>query len=112
MNGVPAYNEFEVLDAARLEGGDFFIFDGDTIYGDSSHRASGPATMLAEYHAAHRENRGYDNLRTLLNSASVYAAMDDHEVRNDYTAATVDPLRYAAGRRAFLDYYPVRLVNA
>jgi hypothetical protein len=34
--------------------------------------------------------------------------MDDHEVVNDYDAETVDPARYAAGRRAFLDYYPVR----
>src|SRR4029450_13881706 len=34
--------------------------------------------------------------------------MDDHEVVNDYDAATVDPARYAAGRRAFLDYYPIR----
>jgi phosphodiesterase/alkaline phosphatase D-like protein len=34
--------------------------------------------------------------------------MDDHEVVNDYDPATVDPARYVAGRRAFLDYYPVR----
>ena len=105
--GAPAFNEFETLDAVRLEGGAFWVFDGDTIYADSSFRAS-PATTLAEYHAAHRENRGYANLRELLASTSVYATMDDHEVVNDYDAATVDPARYAAGRRAFLDYYPVR----
>jgi alkaline phosphatase D len=106
--GAPAFNEFEVLDAARLEGGAFWVFDGDTIYSDSSFRASGPATTLAEYHAAHRENRGYANLRELLAATSVYATMDDHEVVNDYDASTVDPARYAAGRQAFLDYYPVR----
>jgi alkaline phosphatase D len=105
--GAPAFNEFETLDAARLENGAFWVFDGDTIYADSSFRAA-PATTLAEYHAAHRENRGYANLRELLAAASVYATMDDHEVVNDYDAATVDPARYAAGRRAFLDYYPVR----
>ena len=105
--GAPAFNEFEVLDAARLESGAFWVFDGDTIYADSSFRAA-PATTLAEYHAAHHENRGYANLRELLAAASVYATMDDHEVVNDYDAATVDPARYAAGRRAFLDYYPVR----
>jgi len=106
--GAPAFNDFEVLEAARLEGGDFFVFDGDTIYADSSFRTTGPATTLAEYHAAHRENRGYANLRGLLASTSVYATMDDHEVVNDYDGQTVDPARYAAGRQAFLDYYPVR----
>jgi len=105
--GAPAFNEFEVLDAARLEGGAFWVFDGDTIYSDSAFRAS-PATTLPDYHAAHRENRGYENLRELLASTSVYATMDDHEVVNDYDAETVDHERYAAGRRAFLDYYPVR----
>ncbi len=106
--GAPAFNDFEVLDAARLEGGAFWVFDGDTIYADSPFRSSGPAETLAEYHAAHRENRSYANLRELLAATSVYATMDDHEVMNDYDAATIDPARYAAGRRAFLDYYSVR----
>src|SRR5262249_43682692 len=106
--GAPAYNDFEVLEAARLESGAFWVFDGDTIYADSPFRREGPATTLAEYHAAHRENRGYENLREFLATTSVYATMDDHEVVNDYDAATVDPARYAAGRQAFLDYYPVR----
>jgi phosphodiesterase/alkaline phosphatase D-like protein len=105
--GAPAFNQFEVLDAARLEDGAFWVFDGDTIYSDSSFRSAGPATTLADYHAAHRENRGYANLRELLAVTSVYATMDDHEVVNDYDDS-VDPARYAAGRRAFLDYYPVR----
>jgi alkaline phosphatase D len=34
--------------------------------------------------------------------------MDDHEVVNDYAGTTVDPARYAAGRKAFLEAYPVR----
>lgn len=106
--GVPFRNEFEVLNAARLEGGAFWVFDGDTIYSDSPFRAGGPATTLPEYHATHRENRSFANLRELLASTSVYATMDDHEVVNDYDANTVDPARYAAGRQAFLDYYPVR----
>lgn len=106
--GVPAFNQFETLDAARLEGGAFFVFDGDTIYSDSRFRSGGPATTLAEYHATHRESRGYANLRALLASTSVYATMDDHEVVNDFDAQTGDPVRFAAGRQAFLDYYPIR----
>jgi alkaline phosphatase D len=107
-SGTPARHEFEALYAARYEDGAFWVFDGDTIYSDSSFRSGGPATTLAEYHATHRENRSYANLRELLASTSVYATMDDHEVVNDYDAETVDPARYAAGRQAFLDYYPVR----
>ncbi|MGE3470852.1 MAG: alkaline phosphatase, partial [Vicinamibacterales bacterium] len=107
-SGAPAFNQFETLDAARLEGGAFFVFDGDTIYSDSRFRSGGPATTLADYQAAHRENRGYAALRALLASTSVYATMDDHEVVNDFDAQTGDPARFAAGRQAFLDYYPIR----
>jgi phosphodiesterase/alkaline phosphatase D-like protein len=100
--GAPAYNDFEVLEAARLEGGDFSILNGDTIYSDSSHRSGGPATTLAEYHAAHRENRGYANLRELLATTPVYATMDDHEVANDYAGAnSEDRLTVEQFLRAF-----------
>ena len=34
--------------------------------------------------------------------------VDDHEVVNDYAAATVDPARYAAGRKAFFENMPIR----
>jgi 3-phytase/alkaline phosphatase D len=107
VNGVPSFNSFEVLPRAQAENGDFFVMDGDTIYADSSFRTS-PATTLSEYQAAHSEVRGYPNMRNLLESTSTYATMDDHEVVNDYDAQTVNPARYAAGRRAFLDYWPVR----
>lgn len=107
VNGIPAFNNFEVLNAARLENGDFFIYLGDTIYSDSSFRPS-PATTLDEYQAAYRENRTYPNLTDLLKSTSTYAQADDHEVVNDYDGQTVDPARYAAGIGAFLDYMPLR----
>jgi len=107
VGGVPAFNNFEVLPQAQAENGDFFVMNGDTIYSDSSFRTS-PATTLPEYQAAHNEVRGYPNMRNILESTSTYATMDDHEVVNDYDAETVNPARYAAGRRAFLDYWPVR----
>jgi phosphodiesterase/alkaline phosphatase D-like protein len=108
VNGVPSFNNFEVLPQAQAENGDLFVMDGDTIYSDSSFRTTGPATTLAEYQAAHNEVRSYPNMRNLLGSTSTIATMDDHEVVNDYDAETVNPARYAAGRRAFLDYWPVR----
>jgi phosphodiesterase/alkaline phosphatase D-like protein len=107
VGGNPAFNNFEVLQAARLENGDFFVYLGDTIYADSSFRPA-PATTLDEYHAAYRENRTYPNLTDLLKSTSTYAQADDHEVFNDYDGQTVDPARYAAGIGAFLDYMPLR----
>lgn len=107
-DGSPAFNNFEVLDRAREENGDFFAYIGDTIYSDSSFRPGGPATTLGEYRDAYKVNRGYPALTNLLASTSTYALFDDHEVQNDYDGQTVDPARYAAGREAFLDYMPIR----
>ena len=104
--GVPFFNEFETLEAARLEGLDFFVYLGDTIYSDSLLRPF-PATTLGEYQDAYRVNRGYARLRDLLGATSTYAIWDDHEVRNDFAGATVDPSRFANGREAFLDYLPL-----
>lgn len=104
--GVPAFNNFEVLDTIRAENADFFVYLGDTIYSDSSHRPA-PATTLAEYRDAYKLNREYQALRDLLKSTSTYAMWDDHEVYNDYNGETVDDARYANGTKAFLEYMPV-----
>jgi alkaline phosphatase D len=108
VNGVPFHNNFQVLDRAREENGSFFVYNGDTIYSDSSLRPA-PATTLDEYRSLYKETRaGYPALTNLLASTSTYALMDDHEVVNDYDGLTVDPARYAAGRKAFLEYMPIR----
>jgi phosphodiesterase/alkaline phosphatase D-like protein len=103
----PAFNNFETLSALDAENVDAWVFHGDTIYGDSSFRPS-PATTLADYRAAHALNQSYPNLENLLESTSTYATMDDHEVKNDYDAATVDPAQYAAARKAFFEWMPIR----
>jgi phosphodiesterase/alkaline phosphatase D-like protein len=106
--GVNPFNNWETLDAARNENGDFFIFLGDTIYSDSSNRPGGPATTLADYRDAYHIQRTYQSLTDLQTSTSTYALMDDHEIYNDYDGQTVDPARYAAGRQAFLENMPIR----
>jgi phosphodiesterase/alkaline phosphatase D-like protein len=106
-DGTPAFNNFEVLDRAREEASDFYVYNGDTIYSDSGFRP-GPATTLDEYRSLYKENRGYPALTNLLGSTSTYALWDDHEVHNDFDGQTVDPARYAAGRQAFLEYMPIR----
>ena len=108
LNGVPAVNDFKTLQALQNDNTDAWIYLGDTIYSDSSFRPGGPATTLAQYRQAYHDGRSYANLRNLLESTSTYPLMDDHEVVNDYTAATVDPARYAAGRQAFLENMPIR----
>jgi phosphodiesterase/alkaline phosphatase D-like protein len=108
VNGVPVYNNFEALDAARNEGLDFFIYLGDTVVADSLLRES-PAETLDEYRKVYQENRQLQNLRTLLRDTSIYVIWDDHEVFDNYAGQTVDPERYANGREAFLEYMPVGL---
>jgi phosphodiesterase/alkaline phosphatase D-like protein len=103
-----SFGNFEVLNAERAENGAFWGYLGDTIYSDSDLRANGPATTLPQYRAAYKENRTYGALRNLFKSTSTYAFADDHEVVNDYDAETVDPTRYATGRKAFLEYMPIR----
>lgn len=105
-NGMPAFNNFEALDAARLEGLDFFVYLGDTIYSDSVFRPSAAQT-LEEYRDAYKENREIAALRNILRETSIYAIWDDHEVHDDFDGQTVDPDRYAAGREAFLEYMPL-----
>src|SRR4029453_6765943 len=60
LGGVPFFNAFEPLDAARAEAPDFFIYHGDIIYSDSgvrTLRGQGPAMTLQAYRDAHKETR-------------------------------------------------------
>jgi alkaline phosphatase D len=107
INGVPAVNNFEVLNALKNENPDAWVYLGDTIYADSQFRPT-PATTLDEYRDLYREGRTYSNLTNLLSATSTYATWDDHEVVDDYDAATVNPAQYAAGRQAFFEWMPIR----
>jgi alkaline phosphatase D len=102
-----SWGNFEVLDPERLENGAFWVYLGDTIYSDSRLRSGGPAMTLGEYRGAYKENRTYAPLRNLFKSTSTYPLWDDHEVVNDFDAS-VDPVRYATGRKAFFEYMPIR----
>ncbi len=102
-DGLPRFNEFEVLDRAREEDLDFFVYLGDTIYGRHE--------TLAEFRDAYKENREFEALRNLLKATSTYAIWDDHEVENDFAGETVDPMLFANGRKAFLEYMPIGRLN-
>lgn len=89
---------------------DFFIFNGDQIYGDNACPAKGPVnvtgwknlegnfpsvtdkkvnwnnqTQLQDIYNKHWEyNRADPHLQSLLHNTSLYSQADDHEVVNDY----------------------------
>lgn len=105
--GEPSpYGGFRVLDAVAAENPAFFLYIGDTIYSDSGLRAA-PALTVDEYRGCYLENRSYEPLTKLLAGVPTFAMFDDHEVHNDFDGQTVDPTRYAAGYRAFRDYFPL-----
>jgi alkaline phosphatase D len=96
-----SYQPFTVMDAVRAQRPDFFLHLGDTIYADrgaSAHR-------LSEFWAKYRANRADAWTQVCFAETSAYVVWDDHEVEDDYLPA--NPLA-PIGRKAFLDYWPVR----
>jgi alkaline phosphatase D len=109
--GAAGYPIFDVMRAQQL---DFFLFLGDTMYGDdlcpsppNEPGADFRATTLAEYRARHRDQRGAEALRRFLDSVPVYVIWDDHEVRDNF-AGPFDS-QMPAGRQALREYWPVRV---
>ena len=103
---------YPIFDTIRSQKPDFFIFLGDTIYGDGVcvSPANEPgsnfiAATLTEYRAKHRYQRGAAALRRFLETVPVYVTWDDHEVKNNF-AGPVEP-QMAAGRQAFREYWPI-----
>jgi len=103
---------YPIFDVMRAQQPDFFLFLGDTIYGDdlcpsppNEPGADFRATTLAEYRARHRDQRGAEALQRFLESVPVYVIWDDHEVRNDF-AGPFDS-QMAAGRQALREYWPI-----
>lgn len=112
LGPIPFHNDFEVFDAISREEADFFVYLGDTVYADSAVRTQilglPPATTLEEFRDLYKTNRGFAALADLLKGTSTYVLWDDHEVRNDFDGQTIDPALYARGRKAFLEYMPLR----
>lgn len=109
--GAAGYPIFDVMRAQQL---DFFLFLGDTIYGDdlcpSPPNEPGSdfrATTLTEYRARHRYQRGAEALRRFLETSPVYVIWDDHEVRNDF--AGLFDSQMPAGRQALREYWPINV---
>jgi alkaline phosphatase D len=104
---------YAIFRAMAREPADFFLFAGDTIYAD--HVCGGAehlpgydfvARRLADFWTKHRYNREDPAVQEYFRRTAVYAIWDDHEVRNNF-AGPSEPLM-ETGRRAFLDYFPIR----
>ncbi|MCA9243177.1 MAG: alkaline phosphatase D family protein [Phycisphaerales bacterium] len=104
------YAPFGILGHAAREDLDFFIWFGDTIYGDVPAGGLGRATTLADYRAKYRQMRSDPYLQELAASTAFYVGWDDHEIYNDY--AGMDPDLSAEQReaayQAFFEYMPIR----
>ncbi len=97
--------DFRVLDAARAEEPDFFLYFGDTIYADSGYGAK--AETLDAFREKYKENREVGPLRRLLSATSIYTVWDDHEVDDNFAGTTVSKDLFTAGLRAFREYMPI-----
>jgi phosphodiesterase/alkaline phosphatase D-like protein len=97
--------DFNVLNQARQENADFFIYLGDTILAGST--AGEPASTLEAYRDKYKENREVQPLVDFLASTSTYAMWGDGEVATGLAGTTVDPQMLAEGRQAFREYLPL-----
>jgi alkaline phosphatase D len=105
--GIQGYPIFSIMQSLSP---DFFIFNGDQIYGDNACTTNGPAnvtgwkniegnflsatdkkvswtnqTQLQDIYNKHWEyNRADPHLQSLLRNTSMYSQADDHEVVDDY----------------------------
>lgn len=104
-SAVPPINNFEVLDRAREDDIDFWVYIGDTVYNDTNPPI---AVTVEQMRAKYKQVREFEALRRLLAATSTYAIWDDHEVENDFDGATVDPVLLANGLQVFKEYMPIR----
>jgi alkaline phosphatase D len=95
-----------MFDTLAAAGADLFVSLGDWPYADNP-----PAPVdVAGYRAAHVLSRGAAKLQPWLHGTSVRAILDDHEVRNDWDAATAleDPDRHRAALQVWDEFCPRR----
>ncbi len=105
LGGAP----FAALQHAATEKLDFFIHAGDHIYADGGT----DATNLAEYRNKYEQYWQVDGLRDLHASAGLICTWDDHEVKNNWNAETIENTlagrtQLAAATRTFFEHRAFR----
>jgi alkaline phosphatase D len=133
----PAFGGMKIYETMRKLQPDFFLHSGDTIYADGpvpaemklpdgaiwknivTEEKSKVAETLAEFRGAYKYNLLDNNLRKFQAEVPQIWQWDDHEVLNNWSASkslTDNPLYTeksvallsARGKRAFLEYAPIR----
>ncbi len=105
-------DEYPIFDVIRRHNPDFFLFLGDTIYGDhicpsppNEPGADFKAATLEMYRRRHRYQREAEALRRFLRTVPVYVVWDDHEVKNNFAGPF--EVQMPAGRQALREYWPI-----
>lgn len=110
--GRPAYNTFEAFGRMAAANNDFNVNLGDVMYSDSAVAGVPPALSLTDKWAKYRLNFGYQHLRNLRSKAGLYNMWDDHEFVDNFNRPQFGEALFEAGKKAFLDYNPVRFKPA
>ncbi len=97
---IATTGDFAIFDAMSGIGADLALLLGDCPYADG-------ATTLAEYRAKHQLVRAEPQLQGFLRGTAIVPIWDDHEIVNDWDAAT-NPTLVANGRAVWKEYFPVR----
>eukprot|EP00818_Percolomonas_sp_WS_P000111 CAMPEP_0117442950 /NCGR_PEP_ID=MMETSP0759-20121206/4429_1 /TAXON_ID=63605 /ORGANISM="Percolomonas cosmopolitus, Strain WS" /LENGTH=1077 /DNA_ID=CAMNT_0005234881 /DNA_START=109 /DNA_END=3342 /DNA_ORIENTATION=- len=82
---------------------DFFVFLGDTVYADYFR---GNGINLDDYREAYKLTRE-ENYMASLESTSVYAQYDDHEVADNWNNRNISSQELATAIQAFQEYFHV-----
>ncbi len=80
---------------------DAVLLLGDQIYGDGIGRLFNAPTWLEKYRARYLQQWAYHPVREVLRSNSVYMAIDDHDIVDDFGAIELNPALRNGALRAF-----------
>jgi alkaline phosphatase D len=106
--GRPAYNNFETYGRMVAANNDFNVNLGDVMYSDSAVAGVPPALSLTDKWAKYRLNLSYAHLRNLRSKTGLYNMWDDHEFVDNFNRPQFGEALFESGKKAFLDYNPVR----
>lgn len=117
FTGRPFFNDFQVFDRMTEEGNDFNVLQGDTIYSDT--QVGGDvdgvelvspwtATSAPQKWSVYRQNLALEPMARFRGASTLYSHWDDHEFVNNFTKDDDGRALFRAGKRAFLDYTPLR----
>lgn len=107
-----------IFDTMSEQEADFFLLTGDTVYSTNACSADNnvagaefPANTLPEFRSRYRYQLGDAMYSNFLAETPLYVIWDDHEIGDNFSGpemSDLNPGRYADGRQAFFEYWPVQ----